>query len=150
MPTRSLPHFAHSPIGKTTHKKGMSYAHVNYITRDDACSKTLAQNMPDDRSGARPYFQHEAGKEGVAVNALWPRTVIATDAINMIAGVSIAECRKPEIVADAAHAILTTPSRECNGRFVIDEDILRERGITDFSGYAMDDSQSLLPDLFLD
>ncbi len=92
----------------------------------------------------------EFGPQGVAVNALWPRTVIATDAINMIAGVSIAQCRKPEMVADAAHAILTTPSRECNGRFVIDEDILRERGITDFSGYAMDGSQSLLPDLFLD
>jgi citronellol/citronellal dehydrogenase len=92
----------------------------------------------------------EFGKHGVAVNALWPRTVIATDAINMIPGVSIAQCRKPEIVADAAHAMLVTPSREINGRFAIDEEILRERGVTDFSRYAMDASQALLTDLFLD
>jgi citronellol/citronellal dehydrogenase len=92
----------------------------------------------------------EFGPQGVAVNALWPRTVIATDAINMIPGVSVAQCRKPEIMADAAHAILVTPSREINGRFVIDEGILRERGVTDFSEYAVDRSQSLLIDLFLD
>ena len=92
----------------------------------------------------------EFGAKGVAVNALWPRTVIATDAINMIPGVNAANCRAPEILADAAHAILTTPSRELCGRFVIDEDILRERGATDFSGYAVDPSQPLLTDLFLD
>lgn len=69
MHIRSLPHFSHKPIGKTTHKKGMSYSHVNYITRDDACSKTLAGNMPNDRDGARPYFEREANKEGVAANA---------------------------------------------------------------------------------
>jgi citronellol/citronellal dehydrogenase len=92
----------------------------------------------------------EFGPKGVAVNALWPRTVIATDAINMIPGVSAAQCRKPEILADAAHAILTTPSREMCGRFVIDEDILRERGATDFSAYAVDATQPLLTDLFLD
>ena len=92
----------------------------------------------------------EFGPQGVAVNALWPRTVIATDAINMIPGVSAAQCRKPQIVADAAHAILVTPSRAINGRFVIDEEILRERGMTDFSGYAVDPSQPLLTDLFLD
>lgn len=92
----------------------------------------------------------EFGSQGVAVNALWPRTVIATDAINMIPGVDIANCRKPDIVADAAHAILVTPSRELCGRFVIDEDILRERGVSDFSGYAVDALQTLLPDLFLD
>ena len=92
----------------------------------------------------------EFGPQGVAVNALWPRTVIATDAINMIPGVSVAQCRKPEIVADAAHAMLVTPSRELIGRFAIDEDILREHGVIDFSRYAMDDSQPLLTDLFLD
>ena len=92
----------------------------------------------------------EFGPQGVAVNALWPRTVIATDAINMIPGVALAQCRTPEIVADAAHAILVTPSRELCGRFVVDEDILRERGITDFSQYAVDASQPLLTDLFLD
>jgi citronellol/citronellal dehydrogenase len=92
----------------------------------------------------------EFGPQGIAVNALWPRTVIATDAINMTPGVSAAQCRKPEIVADAAHAMLVTPSRELNGRFAIDEDILREHGITDFSHYAVDAAQPLLTDLFLD
>ena len=92
----------------------------------------------------------EFGPKGVAVNALWPRTVIATDAIKMIPGVSEAQCRTPEILADAAHAILTTPSHELCGRFVIDEDILAEHGITDLSGYAVDPSQSLLTDLYLD
>jgi len=92
----------------------------------------------------------EFGPHGVAVNALWPRTVIATDAINMIPGVSVAQCRKPEIMADAAHAILVMPSRDISGRFVLDEQILRERGITDFSPYAVDGSQPLLIDLFLD
>ncbi len=92
----------------------------------------------------------EFGSKGVAVNALWPRTVTATDAINMIPGVSAARCRTPAILADAAHAILTAPSRELGGRFLIDEDVLRKSGITDFSGYAVDPSQPLLTDLFLD
>jgi citronellol/citronellal dehydrogenase len=87
---------------------------------------------------------------GVAVNALWPRTVIATDAINMIPGVELARCRTPEILADAAHAILTSPSREFTGQFVIDEPFLRARGVTDFDGYAIDPAQSPLIDLFLD
>jgi citronellol/citronellal dehydrogenase len=91
----------------------------------------------------------EFGPQGVAVNALWPRTIIATDALNMIPGIDVRRCRKPEIVADAAHAILTTPSRELTGRFVIDEEILRERGIADFEHYAVEPGQSLLPDLFL-
>ncbi|MBS0211787.1 MAG: NAD(P)-dependent oxidoreductase [Proteobacteria bacterium] len=92
----------------------------------------------------------EFGPRGVAVNALWPRTLIATDALNMIPGVSGANGRKPEIMADAAHAILTTPARELCGRFVIDEAILRERGVSDFSVYAVDATQPLLTDLFLD
>jgi len=87
---------------------------------------------------------------GIAVNALWPRTVIATDALNMIPGVEASRCRRPEIVADAAHAILTTPARELTGRFIIDETLLRERGITDFGAYAVDPARPLLPDLFLD
>ena len=76
MSVRSLPHFSHKPIGKTTHKKGMSYAHVNYITREEACSKTLAQNMPADRDGARPYFEHQAYKDGVPANARVADTLI--------------------------------------------------------------------------
>ena len=76
MSVRSLPHFSHKPIGKTTHKKGMSYSHVNYITRDEACSKILSRNMPEDRDGARPYFEREANKEGVPANARVADTLI--------------------------------------------------------------------------
>lgn len=92
----------------------------------------------------------EFGPRGVAVNALWPRTVIATDALKMIPGVELSRCRHPAILADAAHAILTTPARALNGRFLIDEALLRERGVSDFSSYAVDPAQPLLPDLFLD
>ena len=86
----------------------------------------------------------------IAVNALWPRTVIATDAIRMIPGVEANRCRTPEILADAAHAILSTPQAQLNGQFILDEDFLRSHGQTDFSHYAVDPSQALLPDLFLD
>ncbi len=92
----------------------------------------------------------EFGPRGIAVNALWPRTVIATDAINMIPGVEIPRCRTPQIVADAAHAVLVREARGFHGRFLIDEDVLRETGVTDFSAYAVDASQAPLPDLFLD
>ena len=92
----------------------------------------------------------EFGPQGVAVNALWPRTIIATDALNMIPGVPLERCRKPTIVADAAHAVLTRPAKGFAGRFLIDEDVLREAGITDLSSYAMDPAKSPLPDLFLD
>jgi citronellol/citronellal dehydrogenase len=91
----------------------------------------------------------EFGPQGVAVNALWPRTVIATDAINMIPGVDPAQCRTPQIVADAAHAILVRPAEGFHGHFLIDEEVLLAAGITDFSGYAVDPSRPLLPDLFL-
>ncbi|RDZ26131.1 SDR family oxidoreductase [Lysobacter silvisoli] len=91
----------------------------------------------------------EFGPQGVAVNALWPRTVIATDAINMIPGVQGERCRTPDIVADAAHAVLTQPAQGYYGRFLIDEDVLSAQGVSDFSRYAVDPSQPLLPDLFL-
>ncbi|TCV92171.1 citronellol/citronellal dehydrogenase [Luteibacter rhizovicinus] len=86
---------------------------------------------------------------GIAVNALWPRTVIATAAIAMIDGVRPENCRTPDIVADAAHAILTRPARSFTGQFCIDEAILRESGTTDFDRYAVSPGQPLLPDLFL-
>jgi citronellol/citronellal dehydrogenase len=92
----------------------------------------------------------EFGPKGVAVNALWPRTIIATDALNMIPGVQLERCRKPTIVADAAHAVLTRPSTGFAGHFLIDEDVLHEAGVTDLSPYAMEPGQPLLPDLFLD
>jgi citronellol/citronellal dehydrogenase len=92
----------------------------------------------------------EFGPQGVAINALWPRTVIATDAIRMIPGVKPEWCRKPEILADAAHAVLVRPAQGFTGRFLIDDEVLREAGVTDLSQYAVDPSQRLLPDLFLD
>ena len=92
----------------------------------------------------------EFGPRGVAVNALWPRTLIATDALKMIPGISAANARTPPIMADAAHAIVTRPARGFAGRFLIDDDVLREAGVTDFSHYAVDPGSSLLPDLFID
>ncbi|HTL15453.1 MAG TPA: NAD(P)-dependent oxidoreductase [Thermomonas sp.] len=92
----------------------------------------------------------EFGPRGVAVNALWPRTVIATDAIHMIPGVDARDCRHPAIVADAAHAVLVRPAAGFHGGFLIDEEVLREAGIRDFTAYAVDPSRPLLPDLFLD
>lgn len=92
----------------------------------------------------------EFGPQGVAINALWPRTVIATDAINMLPGVDAAACRRPEIVADAAHAVLTRKAAGFHGQFLINDDVLTKAGITDLSSYAVDPSHALLPDLFLD
>lgn len=87
----------------------------------------------------------------IAVNALWPRTVIATAALAMLGGrVSTAQCRTPQIVADAAHAILTRDHRACSGHFFIDEEVLREEGVHDFESYAVKPGAPLMPDLFLD
>ncbi len=93
----------------------------------------------------------EFRESGVAVNALWPRTAIATAAVrNLLGGdETIRRCRTPEIMADAAHAVLTQPSRACTGNFFIDEDVLRSAGVTDFTPYAIDASAELLPDFFI-
>jgi citronellol/citronellal dehydrogenase len=88
--------------------------------------------------------------DGIAINALWPRTVIATAALAMLGGITPPEkCRRPEIVADAAHVVLTRDSRCCTGAFYIDEDVLREAGVTDFERYAVAPGQTLHRDLFL-
>ena len=74
--------------------------------------------------------------DGIAVNALWPRTAIDTEAIRLISGgAARMRTRSPEIMADAAHAILIRPSREFTGHFLIDEDVLREEGVADLSRY---------------
>jgi citronellol/citronellal dehydrogenase len=80
----------------------------------------------------------EFAADGIAVNSLWPLTTIDTAAVrNLLGGDAMGErSRTPDIMADAAHAILTRPSRECTGNFFIDEVVLRDRGVTDFSGYA--------------
>lgn len=90
--------------------------------------------------------------DGVAFNALWPRTVIDTAALNLLGGEAIRRrARAPEIVADAAHAILTKDSRSFTGNFCIDEDVLRAAGVTDFSRYRPGGvrEEDLLPDFFL-
>ena len=92
----------------------------------------------------------EFGPQGVAINAPWPRTVIATDAINMLPGVDAAACGRPEIMADAGHAVLTRTAAGFHGQFLIEDEVLAQAGITDLSGYAVDPSRALLPDLFLD
>lgn len=92
----------------------------------------------------------EFREAGIAVNALWPKTIIATAALQMIPGIDPARGRKPEIMADAAHWILTQPARACSGNFFIDEEVLRKAGVTELRRYAVDPSKGLRPDLFLD
>lgn len=95
----------------------------------------------------------EFRKQGVAFNALWPKTAIATAAVNNLLGgeEAIKRCRKPEIMADAAYVIFSKNSRECTGNFFVDEDVLRESGIMDFSQYKYTnvEDHELLPDFFL-
>lgn len=92
----------------------------------------------------------EFGPQGIAVNALWPKTVIHTAALAMLKGmVDPKNCRLPAIVADAAIALFKRDSKSCHGNFFIDEEVLREEGINDFSSYSVEKGQSLVPDLFL-
>jgi citronellol/citronellal dehydrogenase len=96
-------------------------------------------------------LHEELRSQGIAVNALWPRTAIATAAVeNLLGGAAlVARSRKPEIVADAAYAILNRPARETTGRFFLDEEALREAGLTDFEKYAVEPGGELAPDFFL-
>jgi len=88
---------------------------------------------------------------GVAFNALWPRTTIATAAVqNLLGGDEmVRHSRTPEIMADAAYAIFAKPATECTGNFFVDEDLLRAEGVTDFARYAVDPSLDLYPDFFV-
>jgi citronellol/citronellal dehydrogenase len=89
--------------------------------------------------------------EGIAVNALWPRTVIATAAVqNLLGGDEVIKgSRTPDIMADAAHVILTRPSREYTGHFAIDDEVLASAGVKDLSKYSMVPGAELLPDFFV-
>ncbi|XP_066249473.1 hydroxysteroid dehydrogenase-like protein 2 [Euwallacea similis] len=97
---------------------------------------------------------HEEFKSlGIAVNALWPRTAIATAAMQMLGGSEAAkQCRKPEICADAAYAILTKDAKSVTGNFFMDDEVLHAEGITDLVQYAVDPSNAnnLLLDAFID
>ncbi len=89
--------------------------------------------------------------DGIAVNTLWPRTVIATAAVqNLLGGdEAVSRSRTPEIMADAAHVILTRPSREFTGNFCIDDEVLASAGVTDLSKYQQIPGAELLPDFFV-
>lgn len=111
-------------VGYTVSKYGMSL-----------CALGMARELREHR---------------IAVNALWPRTLIATTALAMLGGRVPAErCRTPEIVADAAYAILTRDSTTCSGNLFLDEDVLRQEGITDLDRYAVRPGEALIPDLFV-
>lgn len=93
----------------------------------------------------------EFAADGIAVNALWPRTAIATAAIEHAIGnaAALKLCRKPEIMADAAHVVLTRPAREFTGRFLIDDEVLAATGVTDFDRYQVEPGAPLALDLYV-
>ncbi len=91
----------------------------------------------------RPY--------GIGVNSLWPRTAIATAALQMIPGVDVNKCRKPEILADAAYLILTSDAKTTSGNFFIDDVLLAQHGVTDLDGYSVvPGTKDFIPDFFVD
>jgi len=93
----------------------------------------------------------ELRDKGIAVNALWPRTIIATAAIkNLLGGdARMRQARTPEIMADAAYAVFSSPSRDLTGQFIIDDNFLAAHGVADFERYRVDNSQPLAQDFFL-
>ena len=93
----------------------------------------------------------ELKRFGIGVNALWPRTAIATAAVGNLMGgdAALRRCRKPEIMADAAWTILTSPAAETTGNFFMDDEVLQGAGVTDLDQYAVEPGASLLPDLFV-
>ena len=96
-------------------------------------------------------MSEEFRKEGIAVNALWPRTAIDTAALQMIPGVVTAACRTPEILADAAYIILNREPKSCTGNFFVDDELLASEGITDLEKYSVvPGTKDFLLDFFLD
>ncbi|HEY3292558.1 MAG TPA: NAD(P)-dependent oxidoreductase [Candidatus Nanopelagicaceae bacterium] len=96
-------------------------------------------------------MSEEFRRDGIAVNALWPRTAIDTAALAMIPGVDLGACRKPEILADAAYAILNRPAGQCTGNFFIDDEVLAAEGVTDLDKYSVvPGTKDFLTDFFLD
>jgi citronellol/citronellal dehydrogenase len=121
------PKWAKSHVGYTLAKFGMSF-----------CTLGMAEEFRDD---------------GIAFNSLWPRTLVATAAVqNLLGGdEAMAKARKPEVVADSAYAVLTRPSRDCTGNFFLCEDVLAEEGVTDLSEYSFaGDDADLQIDLFVE
>ena len=88
---------------------------------------------------------------GIGVNSLWPRTAIATAALQMIPGVDVARCRTPEILADAAYLILTSDAKTTSGNFYIDDTLLAQHGVTDLEKYSVTPGTTdFIPDFFVD
>jgi citronellol/citronellal dehydrogenase len=93
----------------------------------------------------------EFKRYGIGVNSLWPRTAIATAALQMIPGVDLAKCRKPEILADAAYLILTSDAQATTGNFFIDDTLLGAHGVKDFDQYSVTPgTKDFIPDFFVD
>ena len=96
-------------------------------------------------------MSEEFKRDGIAVNALWPRTAIDTAALQMIPGVDTAACRTPEILSDSAYIILNRNSNECTGNFFVDDEVLASEGITDLEKYSVvPGTKDFLLDFFLD
>lgn len=96
-------------------------------------------------------MSEEFRRDGIAVNALWPRTAIDTAALAMIPGVDLSTCRKPEIIADAAYVILNRDSKECTGNFFVDDEVLASEGVVDLDKYSVvSGTTEFLTDFFLD
>lgn len=96
-------------------------------------------------------MSEEFKRDGIAVNALWPRTAIDTAALQMIPGVDTAACRTPEILSDAAYIILNRSAKECTGNFFVDDEVLASEGITDLEKYSVvPGTKDFLLDFFLD
>ncbi|MEJ6761704.1 MAG: NAD(P)-dependent oxidoreductase [Candidatus Planktophila sp.] len=96
-------------------------------------------------------MSEEFKRDGIAVNALWPRTAIDTAALQMIPGIDTATCRTPEILADSAYIILNRASKECSGNFFVDDEVLASEGITDLEKYSVvPGTKDFLLDFFLD
>lgn len=96
-------------------------------------------------------MSEEFKRDGIAVNALWPRTAIDTAALQMIPGVDTAACRTPEILSDSAYIILNRDSKECTGNFFVDDEVLASEGITDLEKYSVvPGTKDFLLDFFLD
>lgn len=93
----------------------------------------------------------ELKRDGIGVNALWPRTAIDTAALAMIPGVDTAFCRTTDILADSAYIILNRPGKECSGNFFIDDEVLASEGIVDLDKYAVvPGTKEFINDLFVD
>jgi citronellol/citronellal dehydrogenase len=96
-------------------------------------------------------MSEEFKRDKIAVNALWPRTAIDTAALQMIPGVDVNACRKPEILSDSAYIILNRPATDCTGNFFVDDELLASEGITDLDKYAVvPGTKDFLLDFFLD